>query len=199
MIYTSAQRYLTPKWQARVIPRSKAFKFNNGVTVSNLWELKQALRIVREDIIAEHVNDKKNDIADWIETIIGDKDLAKELRKSTARWGLIVALERQLMRTVNLPYYVAARWLEKVDLPFYFTGGEVVHSTEDLKKTLEKVTDQAVEFHMERTPNDIAKWVNDVIGDYILGEILSEATNRNQMLTFVADHSVMLKEALQCK
>ena len=83
MIFTSAQRYLTPKWQARVIPRTKAFKFNNGVTVSNLWELKQALRIVREDIIAEHVNKDKNDIADWIENILKDKDLAKNMRKNT--------------------------------------------------------------------------------------------------------------------
>lgn len=199
MIFTSAQRYLTPKWQARVIPRSKAFRFNNGVTVSNLWELKQALRIVREDIIAEHVNQDHNDLADWIENTIQDKELAAEMRKTTNRWGLIVALEREMMRRVNLPHYVAARWLEKVDLPFYFQDGKSASSTEELQKVLEKTTDEVVQFHLEREPNDIAKWVNDIIGDYLLAEILAEGTSRQQMAIFVADHLEMLRDSLSCK
>ncbi|NMB56606.1 hypothetical protein GYA19_01550 [Candidatus Beckwithbacteria bacterium] len=199
MIFTSAQRYLTPKWQARVIPRSKNFRFNNGVTISNLWELKQALRIIREDIIAEHVNNDKNDIADWVEKVIDDKELAKELRKNTNRWGLIVALERQMMRTINLPHYVANRWLEKVELPFYFQDGKKAESLEELKSCLQNTSDEVIAFHLEREPNDIAKWVNDIIGDYQLAEILTESTNRQQMLIFVEDHMEMLKDAQNCK
>lgn len=199
MIFTSAQRYLTPKWQARVTPRSKCFRFNNGVTVSNLWELKQALRIVREDIIAEHVNKDNNDIADWIENIVKDKELADSMRTNTNRWALIVALERAMMRTINLPNYVAARWLEKVELPFYFQDGKNADSLESLKDCLEKTDDRVIEFHLEREPNDIAKWVNDIIGDYQLAEILTESTNRQQMLTFISDHIEMLNDALTCK
>lgn len=199
MYYSSANRYLAAKWQARVIPSKKAFKFNNGVTVNNLWELKQALRIVREDIIAEHVHEGKNEIADWVEKQIKDENLAKELRKTTVRWGLIVALERQMMRTVNLPYYVADRWLTKVEYPFYFVDGKKAESLKELKKCLETVSDETVFFHLEREPNDIAKWVDDVIGDYQLAAVLAESTNRLQMLTFVEDHLVMLEEALSCR
>ncbi|MGI5827879.1 MAG: DUF5752 family protein [Patescibacteria group bacterium] len=199
MFYTSANRYLAAKWQARVTPSSAAFKFNNGVVINNLWELKQALRVVREDIIAEHVHEGRNDIANWVENVVGDKDLANELRKTTYRWGLIVALERQMMRTVNLPYYVAQRWLNKVDLPFHFVDGKKVASLEELKDILEKVDDETVEFHLEREPNDIAKWVDDVIGDYQLAAVLAESTNRQQMLIFVEDHLVMLHEALECR
>ena len=199
MFYTSANRYLAAKWQARVTPSSAAFRFNNGVLVNNLWELKQALRIVREDIIAEHVHEGRNDIATWVEETVEDKDLADELRKTTSRWGLIVALERQMMRTVNLPYYAAARWLKKVELPFYFFDGKQAASIEELKAALEKVDDQVVNFHLEREPNDIAKWVEDVIGDYQLAAVLTESTSRQQMIVFIEDHLVMLREALSCR
>ena len=199
MVYHSLQRYFIPKWQARVVPSSAAFKFNNGVIVANLWELKQALRVVREDIIAEHVNDKKNDLADWVQNVVKDQELADELRRTTTRWGLIVGLERQMMRTINLPWYVADRWLQKTDLPFYFFNGKSTASLDELEKILGEIEDSVVDFHLERDPNDIAKWVNDVIGDYLLAEILCESTSREQMITFVADHIVMLRDALECK
>ena len=198
MIYSSAQRYLTPKWQARVTPASAAFKFSNGVTVSNLWELKQALRIVREDIINQHIVDNK-DIANWVKDVVKDSELAKELQKSDSRWSMIVALERQMMRTINLPHNVAQRWLNEVEWSFHFVDGKQANSLPALQKALEEASDETIEFHLERDPNDIAKWVNDIIGDYQLSEILVEATNRQQMVTYVADHLEMLHHALTCK
>lgn len=167
--------------------------------VYNLWELKQALRIVREDVIAEHVHDNRNDIAAWVESVVGDAKLAKELQKTTSRWGLIVALERQMMRTVNLPFYVASRWLSTVEIPFHFVDGKTANSMESLKQALDQVEDSVVEFHLERDPNDIAKWVNDIIGDYQLAEILAESFNRQTMLDAVSDHLVMLQDALHCR
>ncbi len=199
MIYTSANRYLAAKWQARVTPSGAAFRFSNGIIVNNLWELKQALRIVREDIIAEHIKDGKNDIATWVEEVVGDHELAEEMKKTSTRWGTIVALERQMMRTVNLPYYVAARWLKKAEYPFYFVDGTKVASLEELKQALERVDDQVIDFRLEREPNDVAKWVYDIIGDHQLAAVLAESTNRLQMLTFVDDHMVMLHEALKCR
>ncbi len=199
MIFTFAPRYLTPKWQARVTPKESAFYFNNGVKVSNLWELKQALRIIRDDVITDHMNSKKNDIATWIENAVGDKTLASLLKKNSTRWGAIVALERHLMRTVNLPFYVADRWLKKTNLPFYFIDGSQVDSLEKLKHAFDKVTDETIAFHLEREPNDIAKWVNDVIGDYLLSEILAENINRQQMHICISDHLIMLHDAQRCR
>jgi len=199
MFYFPNEHYLAPKWQARVIPSQNAFTFKNGVVINNLWELKQALRIIREDIIAQHVNTDKNEIADWIEKKVGDNKLAAEMRKNTHRWGLIVALERQMMRSLSLPKYVAERWLSTVEYPFYFVDGKSCNSLHDLKHKLEEVSDETVLFHLERDPNDIAKWVDDIIGDYVIAGILSEATNRSQMITFVSDHLVMLEDALTCE
>ena len=192
-----AHRYESPKWQAYVTPQSSGFAFESGFFITSLYELKQALLNLPEDEIALHIQKDDNHIATWVENVVGDKDLADALRAYDHRWGMVVALERHMMRTLNLPAYVAKRWLKVVDLPFVFVSGESVNSLESLATALESVSDAAVEFHMERTPNDISKWVADVIGDYELAELIQEGSNRDQIARFVSDHLAMLKDAAQ--
>lgn len=188
-------RYLAPKWQAYVTPSDLAFRFNDGTQVESLWQLKQALLRLPEDVILHHVSSERNDIAEWVKAVIGDEELATELSKYNHRWGLIVALERQLMRTVNIPEYLAERWLRTVDSSFTFSDGTTASSLHDLQDALGKVDDGTVAFHQERNPNDISVWVSDVIGDYELGELLNEANSRVQMQRFVTDHIEMLRDA----
>lgn len=191
--------YLAPKWQAYVTPMMAYFKFNNGIAVGSMWELKQALLEIPEDVVLEHVGGGRHDIADWVEQVVGDEELARELRGYEHRWGLLVALERQMMRSLSLPAYVAKRWLATVDHPFVFRSGEKVASLEELKNRLGEVNDEVVAFHGERQPNDIAVWVADIVGDYELADLLAEASSRAQMEQFVSDHLEMLYEAaLEC-
>lgn len=190
-------RYLAPKWQAYVTPKDTAFVFQDGTSVGSLWTLKQALLRLPEDVIMHHVRTDANDIATWIENVIGDKTLSTEISKYNHRWGMIVALERHLMRTQALPDYVADRWLSKTTSPFTFQSGVQVSTLEELSKALLEVSDEVVNFHKERQPNDISVWVSDVVGDYELGELLDEASSRIQMQRFVSDHVEMLKEASQ--
>jgi hypothetical protein len=192
-----AHRYSEPKWQAYVTPSNKAFTFSDNTSVSSLLELKHALSALPEDVVMGHIGEKNNDIVNWVEFVVGDKELAEELRKYNHRWGMLVALERQMMRTLSLPSYVAKRWLSGTELRFTFVSGETVSSLEDLSKTLGIITDATVEFHGERVPNDISKWVADVIGDYQLAEILEESSNREQMKRSIDDHIDMLKEAAE--
>lgn len=192
-----AHRYESPKWQAYVTPESNGFAFESGFFVTSLYELKQALLNLSEDEIAQHIKKDDNHIAAWVENVIGDPDLAEALRAYDHRWGMVVALERQMMRTLNLPSYVAARWLKTAELGFVFVSGEKVSSLTELATALDTVTDAAVEFHMERSPNDISKWVQDVIGDYELAALIDEGSNRDQIARFVQDHLAMLIEAAQ--
>lgn len=171
--------------------------FHDGSSVGSLWSLKQALLRLPEDIILHHIRPGTNDIANWVETVIGDKVLAEELRKYNHRWGLIVALERHMMRTLNIPHYLAQRWLQPTESSFTFSSGEIVSSLVELRDTLQLITDETASFHRERVPNDISVWVSDIIGDYDLGELLNEAHSRLQMHRFVADHIEMLEEAAQ--
>lgn len=190
-------RYLAPKWQAYVTPKDKYFVFTDGTSVGSLWALKQVLLRLPEDIIAHHIREDGHDIASWVANAVGDKELAAELEKYNHRWGLIVSLERQLMRTLNLPQYLAERWLAPVSMPFTFVSGQKVSSLYELRDALGEVNDDTVAFHQERDPNDISVWVSDIVGDYELGDLLDEAASRIQMQRFVSDHIEMLQEAAQ--
>jgi len=102
-----------------------------------------------------------------------------------------------MMRTLNLPDYVARNWLEGAYKEFSLSNGESVKGLEDLAGVLGAVSDEAVKFHLERVPNDIARWVLEVVGDYLLAELIEESSNRGQMQRFVSDHVEMLKEAAE--
>ncbi len=197
MVNFVPSRYAEPKWQAYVTPDAGAFIFSSGRKIKSIYDLKTALTEEGEDVIANHLKDGKNDLADWVETIIGDHELAAEMRHYNHRWGLIVAVERSMMRALSLPAYVAKRWLKASDIPFTFVSGQTIHSLIELSKTMNDISDETVAFHRERVPNDISKWIMDIIGDYQLAELLEEATNRTQMIHFIEDHVAMLTEATE--
>ncbi|MFW6383475.1 MAG: transglycosylase SLT domain-containing protein, partial [Nanoarchaeota archaeon] len=52
--------------------------------IHNLRELYEELRITEEENFKKHVDGNKNDYANWIESSLGDRELAKELRKKTS-------------------------------------------------------------------------------------------------------------------
>jgi len=191
------RRYTSAKWQARVTNPEKQFIFSNGMIVTSLFEIKTAMSELPEEVLQSHVNDERHDIANWVEFVVMDKELADTLREKKHRGGRIVNLEREMMGTLNLPDYVARNWLEGAYKEFSLSNGESVKGLEDLAGVLGAVSDEAVKFHLERVPNDIARWVLEVVGDYLLAELIEESSNRGQMQRFVSDHVEMLKEAAE--
>lgn len=196
MIHFIPKRYSQPKWQAYITESEQHFRFEDGTTVASLMDLKQALTNVPEETILHHVGEEHH-LANWVEFVLKNKSLADALREQHHRWGMIVALERQLMRTLNLPPFVAQYWLRQVRSPFTFSDGKTVTSLKHLEETLDQVSDETVIFHLERDPNDIAVWVNDIVGDYELAELLTECSSRMQMHRFIVDHIAKLEEAAQ--
>lgn len=194
MITVIPHRYDSPKWQASV-PNGQSFHFHNGLEVHNLYELKQALSSLSEEIIKSHVNENQHDLANWIKFSVGDEVLAESLKAHQHRWGMIVTLERHQMRTLNLPPYIAKRWLSPATETFTLNDGRTVASLAELLEALNAASDETVTRHCERIPNDIAKWVNDSLGDYQLAEILAESGSRAQMTRNIEDHLAMLHDA----
>jgi hypothetical protein len=195
MLIYFPRRYATPKWQAKIIPLDKQFHFLDGTVVSSIWELKLALTTVNDDCLSHHVSGQQNDLANWVEFVIGDYDLANALKKYTHRWGLIVALERQMMRTLNLPDYIASRWLSDAASPLVLSSGKSVSNLMGLRDVLEHESDDTVAFHLTREPNDFAQWILLSIGDYELAETVTEASNRLHLIHMISDHLDMLREA----
>lgn len=197
MVTLFPRRYSEPKWQIKITESEKHFHFQSGWTVTTPYELKLALTDAPESDIHQAVSGKEHHIASWLEFVVGDPELAQAVKQYTHRWGMLVALERQQMRTLNLPAHVASYWLRKVQYSFTFVGGESVDTLKKLAPTLEKVTDDTIDFHLQRQPNDISTWLLNVVGDYELAEILEESSNRTQMQGFVADHLEKLQDASQ--
>ena len=65
--------------------RWQAFWFNNGPVVSSLEQMQKALSRVKKNTFTHHVNKKKNDLALWVQYVIGDKELAKKLKKNRTK------------------------------------------------------------------------------------------------------------------
>ncbi len=64
------------------VPEDKAFITHRGARLLNLEDLREEIKFMSEPEFREYVNNKKNDFANWIEYVIGDKELADRLRET---------------------------------------------------------------------------------------------------------------------
>lgn len=70
------------------VPESNKFWCNNGEALSNLKDLKNALVNMNEETFSHHVNQEKNDFSNWINDVIGDGELANEVRMAKSKSDL---------------------------------------------------------------------------------------------------------------
>lgn len=74
----------------------KQFWVNDGNVLKNLKELPRSLRSMSDETFLHHVNEHKNDFANWIEEVVGEKKLAEEVRTLQNRTAMIKAVKRSL-------------------------------------------------------------------------------------------------------
>jgi hypothetical protein len=67
------------------VPAQNAFGFSNGRTANNLEELYNILKDSDDKIFSEHVNNEKNDFANWIKYCIFHTSLADKLAMIKSR------------------------------------------------------------------------------------------------------------------
>ncbi len=68
-------------------PPEFVFYLNDGKILHNPEELRDALYTMSDDTYAYHVTSEKNDFANWVNDIIHDSKLARDLRKARNREG----------------------------------------------------------------------------------------------------------------
>ncbi|MBU0757868.1 MAG: hypothetical protein KKF44_07380 [Nanoarchaeota archaeon] len=56
------------------------FILTSGVAIKNLKELVGSLETMNEGVFRHHVNDERNDFANWVRDILNEPDLADELK-----------------------------------------------------------------------------------------------------------------------
>ena len=67
------------------VPEEKRFWVSDGRYLSNLEELKSALEGMTDEVFSTHSNANKSDFAVWVDEVIGDDKLARDLKKSSTR------------------------------------------------------------------------------------------------------------------
>jgi hypothetical protein len=77
-------------------PPEKCFWVNDGSILKNLRELPSALKQMPRETFVHHVNRGKNDFAEWIDKVIGEKRLANQVRQFRSKAGMIKAIESRL-------------------------------------------------------------------------------------------------------
>lgn len=78
------------------VEASKAFWVCDGQVLMNLVDLTHALKEMSEDVYKSHANKDKNDFADWIKDVMGEKKFSENIRKSRNKESMIKKLKRKL-------------------------------------------------------------------------------------------------------
>ena len=64
------------------VPTEKRFWCHDGRYLKNLKELEAALEQMSDETFSYHSNETKTDFSNWVNDVIGDQKLAKDLLKS---------------------------------------------------------------------------------------------------------------------
>ena len=83
-----------PEWklQEKELHPTQYFILRNGQPLKSLKELLEVIGYIDDSTFDHHVNEYRNDFAQWIEGAIGDAGLAQEVRSATDRAGVVAAL-----------------------------------------------------------------------------------------------------------
>jgi hypothetical protein len=74
----------------------KAFILNNGAKISSLEALKRKLAQIDKATFAYHVNDQRNDFANWVKQVFKNENLADLISQVKTKQELIKILEDNL-------------------------------------------------------------------------------------------------------
>jgi len=84
------------------VPKGQEFIIDNpnvslkDRTLCSLDQLSEAISLIDLDTFQKHVNAEKNDFANWVEHVFGEKDLADRLRQFPTPLRMMVSIERFL-------------------------------------------------------------------------------------------------------
>ena len=67
------------------VPPENNFWCIDGRVLKNLPETVAALKEMTDETFRQHVNEEKNDFANWVRDVIGDEKLSLDLRQSKTR------------------------------------------------------------------------------------------------------------------
>lgn len=79
----------------------KTFYLNNGSTFSTLKAFSKTLQTLDEETFNFHVNEEKNDFANWIEFALKEEKLGQEVQLLTSKEKIELVVLRNLVHSVK--------------------------------------------------------------------------------------------------
>jgi len=163
------------------VPPESYFYLYNGVIIKNLHEMIEALEIMEEDTFRHHVNDKKNDFAEWINNVVKDKGLAEKVYKSKTRDEIINLLETEPVRFEEM---IPKKQLAPADY-FWLANGVVIKDLYELADALRIIDDKTFNIHISSNKNDFSNWIGNIYNNKYLADKLSHAKSREEMISLL--------------
>lgn len=81
------------------VPAGKEFVLSNGEKLSTLDQLSEAINLIEPEVFHAHVNEQKNDFANWVDGVFGEHELAEQLRTHPTPLRMMVAIEKFLRQS----------------------------------------------------------------------------------------------------
>lgn len=78
-------------------PEEYHFILKDGKKLKNVFELVDSLKDMHEEVFREHVNEVRNDFANWLEDIFNERSLAEELKAIEDRFETERKLTKKLI------------------------------------------------------------------------------------------------------
>ena len=82
----------------RIKDKSTDFIVKDGTKLNSLKDLYGHLAVIKDEDFSHHVNEAKNDFANWIEHVHGDKFLAQAVRRAKSKEEIQKAIFISLFR-----------------------------------------------------------------------------------------------------
>lgn len=82
-------------------PEEHYFVLVNGQPIKSLLELADTLEEIREEVFKHHVNQEKNDFANWTQDIFNEKELAEELREIMDKNHARIKIYRHIIKRIQ--------------------------------------------------------------------------------------------------
>ena len=74
----------------------KYFVLCDGKTIKDYQELASLLETLNDDVFFYHVNNERNDFANWVNDVFGEEKLANDIRKSKNKTEIIAIIYKHL-------------------------------------------------------------------------------------------------------
>ncbi|MEK6947449.1 MAG: DUF5752 family protein [Nanoarchaeota archaeon] len=74
----------------------QCFWVNNGPIIRNLQEMADTLSYMKNETFKHHVNEEKNDIANWVKDVLRDEELADEIKRFTSKEKILRKIKNEI-------------------------------------------------------------------------------------------------------